>query len=123
MWREDPAIDVAVYQYVRLYFGSKDSPTCANYALQHIARDNRKQFPEAAKSVENHFYMDDYLESSPTVNEATKKAQDLVEMLAKGGFKLTKFVYNVDPNSQRPTESTEKVLAINEETSHVLGLK
>ena len=61
--------------------------------------------------------------------EATKKAQDLVEMLAKGGFKLTKFASNVpklvnsvDPNSQ-PTESTEKVLATDKETSHVLGLK
>ena len=77
--------------------------------------------------------MDDYLESSPTVNEATKKAQDLVEMLAEGGFKfvkLTKFVSNVqslvnnvDPSSQPFTESTEKVLATDEETSHVLGLK
>ena len=95
LWREDPATDVAVYQYVRHIFGSKDSPTCANYALQQTARDNRTQFREAANSVENHFYMDDYLESSPTVNKATKKAQDLVEMLAKGGFKLTKFVSNV----------------------------
>ena len=74
--------------------------------------------------------MDDYLESSPTVNEATQKAQDLVEMLAKGGFKLTKFVSNVpslvnrvDPKSQLPIDSTEKVLATDEETSHVLGSK
>ena len=64
LWREDPATDVAVYQYVRHIFGSKDSPTCANYALQQTARDNRKQFREAANSVENHFYMDDYLERS-----------------------------------------------------------
>ena len=80
--------------------------------------------------MENHFYMDDSLESSPTVNEATKKAQDLVEMLAKGGFKLTKvvsnipgLVNNVDPNSQPSTESTEKVVATDEETFLVLGVK
>ena len=129
LWREDPATDVALYQYVRHIFGSKDPPTCANYALQQqSARDNQNQFREAANSVGNLFYMDDYLESSPTVNQATKKAQDLVEMLAKGGFKLTKFVSNVpslvnnvDPNSQLSTESTEKVLATDEDTSHVLG--
>ena len=40
LWREDPATDVVVYQYVRHIFGSKDSPTCANYALQQTARDN-----------------------------------------------------------------------------------
>ena len=126
LWREDPATDEAVYQYVRHIFGSKDSPTCANYALQQTARDNKTQFREAANSVETHFHMEDYLESSPTVNEATKKAQDLVEMLAKGSFKLTNvpsLVNNVDPNSQLSTETTEKVLATDEETSHVLGLK
>ena len=130
LWREDPATDVAVYQYVRHIFGSKDSPTCANYALQQTARDNRIQFLEAANSVENNFYMDDYLESSPTTNEATKKAQDLVEMLAKGGFNLPKFVSNVpglvkivDPKYQLPAESNEKVLVTDEDTSHVLGFK
>ena len=103
---------------------------CANYALLQTARDNRIQFRGAAYSVKNQFYMDDYLESSPTVNEATKKAQDLVEMLVKGGFKLTKFVSHVprlinsvDPKSQLPTDSTEKIIATDEDTSHVLGLK
>ena len=74
--------------------------------------------------------MYDYLESSPTVNKATKKAQDRIEMLAKGDFKLTKFVSNVqslvnnvDPNSQLSTELSEGVLASDRETSHVLGLK
>ena len=51
LWREDPAADVAVYQNVRHIFGSKDSPTCANYALQQTTRDNQTQFLEAANSV------------------------------------------------------------------------
>ena len=88
LWREDPATDVAVYQYIPHIFGSKDSQTCANYALQRTARDIRKKFPEAEKSVENNFYMDDYLESSAIIDEATKKAQDIVKMLSKGGFTL-----------------------------------
>ena len=54
-----------------------------------IARDNRKEFPETAKGVENNFYIDDYFESSATIDEATKKAQDLVKVLSKGGFTLS----------------------------------
>ena len=130
LWREDPATNVAVYQYIRHIFGSKDSPTCANYALQRTARDNRKKFPEAAKSVENNFYMDDYLESSATIDEATKKAQDLVKMLSKGGFTLTKFVSNVpnlsnhlEQKIELDTKTDEKLLAAEDENSHVLGLK
>ena len=41
LWREDPAAEIAVYQYVRHIFGSKDSPTCANYALKRTGSDNQ----------------------------------------------------------------------------------
>ena len=128
LWREDPAAEVAVFQYVRHIFGSKDSPTCANYALRQTATDNTSQFPEAAQSVINNFYMDDYLESSPTIEEATRKAKDLVKLLSLGGFKLTKFVSNVrtippkvETDPTIPTETKE--IPSTEESSHVLGLK
>ena len=49
LWREDLTTNVVVYQYTRHIFGAKDSPTCANYALQHTARDNAKFYPEAKK--------------------------------------------------------------------------
>ena len=80
LWLEDPTTNVVVYQYTRHLFGVKDSPTCANYALQRTARDNAKFYPEAAKPVLENFYMDDYLDS-----------------VHLGWFKLTKFVSNV-PN-------------------------
>ena len=101
LWREDPASQIAVYQYSRHNFGSKDSPTCANYALKRTGTNNQNDFPQAAQSVHRNFYMDDYLESSPTEEEASNKAKHLVKLLAKGGFKLTKFVSNV---SQLPTK-------------------
>ena len=71
--------------------------------------------------------MDDYLESSPTAEEASNKAKDLVIILAKGGFKLTKFVFNVDqlPTELEPnlTPNQEKAIPSADECSHVLGLK
>ena len=62
LWREGPAAEIAVYQYVRHIFGSKDSPTCANYALKRTGSDNQDTFPETAKSVHRSFHMNDYLE-------------------------------------------------------------
>ena len=128
LWREDPAAEVAVFQYVRHIFGPKDSPTCANYALRRTATDNASQFPEAAQSVINNFYMDDYLESSRTIEEAARKAKDLVNLLSLGSFELTKFVSNVrtippqvETNSTTPTETKE--IPSTEESSPVLGLK
>ena len=129
LWREDPAAEIAVYQYVRHIFGSKDLPTCANYALKRTGSDNKDTFPEAAKSVHRNFYMDDYLESSPTVEEASNKAKDLVTLLAKGGFNLTKFVSNINhlgaelQQSGELAPTDEKMIPKPEESSHVLGLK
>ena len=69
--------------------------------------------------------MDDYLEWSPYVEEASNK--DLVKILARRGFKLTKFVSNV---SQPPTDfeadltsNREKAKPGADECSHVLVLK
>ena len=60
------------------------------------------------------------------MEEASNKAKDLVKLLAKGRFKLTKFVSNLN---QLPTE-LEPNLTLNQEKaipsaneSHVLGLK
>ena len=66
-WREDPAEKITLYQYVRQLFGAKESPTCANYALKRTRNEHETTFPEATLSVQDNFYTDDYLESSPTV--------------------------------------------------------
>ena len=97
--------------------------------MKRTATDNKANFPDTARSVHNNFYMDDYLESSPTAIEASKKAKELVKMLALGGFNLTKFVSNVpsipievDPSSDNRT-TEEKEIPTAEKFSHVLGLK
>ena len=73
--------------------------------------------------------MDDYLKSSPTVEEASSKAKALVTMLAKCGFNLTKFVSNIhhlsteQQHSGKPAPADAKVNPKPDESSHVLGLK
>ena len=89
LWREDPTTNVVVYQNTRHIFGAKDSPSCANYALQRTARDNVNQFPEATKSVLENFYMDDYLDSLESPERALKRSKELVHLLHLGGFKLS----------------------------------
>ena len=119
LWREDPTTNVVVYQYTRHIFGAKDSPTCANYALQRTARDNVNQYPEATKAVLENFYMADYLDSVESPERALKRSKELVHLLHLDGFKLTKFVSNVPNLADRidgSTQSTEpKVIASSKE--------
>ena len=112
--RNDPSTAVAVFQYVRHIFGSKDYPTSANYALKKTATDNADEFPKATQIVVTNFYMNDYLKSSPTAVEATLKAKDLVKLIPACGFNLTKFVSN-DPNfcskSNQALSATPKMVS------------
>ena len=94
LWQEDPSKSVEVYQYTRHILGQKDSKTCANYALQ-TARDHEKEYPNAAKAIHDKLYMDDYVDSMESPDEALKRSRNLVKLLSKGGFKLTKFISNV----------------------------
>ena len=79
---------------MRHIFAAKISPTCANYALKRNAIDNETMFPDAARSVKTTFYMEYYLESIPTVEDATRKVHDFVKMLARCGT-LSKILNNV----------------------------
>ena len=56
--------------------------------------DNAAKFPEAATAVKQNFYMDDYLESRPTLEGIESLAKDLIQLLSSGGFKLTKWISN-----------------------------
>ena len=107
-----PHNNVVVYQYTRHIFGAKDSPTCANYALQRTARDNAKFYPQAAKAVFDNFYMDNYLESVKSPEKAINRSKDLVHLLPLSGFKLTKFVSN----------EPKVIVSCQEDSSHALGL-
>ena len=113
---------MSVHQYTRHIFGGKDSPTCANYALQRTASDNAKEYPEAAKAVLENFYMDDYLDSVESPERALIRSKELVHLLHLGGFKLTKFVSNV-PYLADQIDEPNVIVSSKEESMHVLGLK
>ena len=63
LWRPTVNKPVQIYEYQRHVFGAKSSPTCVNYALKRVAIKNEDEFPIAAKTIQNNFYMDDFIES------------------------------------------------------------
>ena len=70
LWREDPEQKIEVYGYTRHVFGAKSSPTCANYALRQMAKDNAEEDENLVKAIQRNFYMDDFLNSVRTPHEA-----------------------------------------------------
>ena len=96
LWRPTRNEPVQIYEYQRHVFGAKSSPTCANYALKRVAIDNEDEFPIAAKTIQNNFYMDDFIKSVETPEEAIKVFKQLQPLLSKHGFELKKWITNSD---------------------------
>ena len=55
LWRPRTNEPVQIYEYQRHVFGAKSCPTCANYALKQVGLDNEKEYPIAAKTIQNNF--------------------------------------------------------------------
>ena len=98
------------YQMLVHLFGATSSPSCANYALRKTALDNESDFdPTTIETVLSNFYVDDCLKSVPEKEDAIQLASQLQELLARGGFHLTKWLSNDKdvlqsiPESERAT--------------------
>ena len=105
LWRADVSQEIEVFQYLRHIFGATSSSTCANFTVQKVAHDDKVDFSLASQSVLNSFYVDDFLKSYPTVEEAINTMTQLVLMLKRGGFNLTKFVTNSNEVFQSKPEN------------------
>ena len=105
------------FEYTRLIFGARCSPTTAIFVLQQTAKDFGNN---ATKDlILNSFYMNDFVHSFVNEKEAQTAVQDLRQILSKGGFCLTKFV----SNSVQCLSKTPKEHCDNEKDKHrVLGV-
>ena len=128
LWRDNPNKPVKVYEYGRHIFGAKSSPTCANYALQQVARDNAQESPPITKLIMRNFYMDDFVKSVPSAEQAIEIYKLLRAMLAKGGFQLTKCISNceqtmtsIDQDDKSPASS--KTFEAEPTSPSILGLQ
>jgi len=77
-----------------MIFRAASSPCTANYVLRKTTDDNCDDpsfSPETIETVKRNFYMDDLLKSVRDEATTTKLQQELTALLARGGFRLTKW--------------------------------
>ena len=75
----------------RLTFGVTSSPFLATKVLQQVAKDYQAEFPRAAKTIKESFYVDDCLVGTDTVEEAVSLRAELNQLLQKGRMTLRKW--------------------------------
>ena len=73
-------------------FGAISSPTTCLFALRQTAEDHQSEFPKAGALITSSFYVDNYLDSVESEEEAIQRAGSLKSLLHRGGFNLTKWM-------------------------------
>ncbi|KAI2646049.1 Gag-Pro-Pol polyprotein [Labeo rohita] len=108
--REDPP---DTYEWQVLPFGTTCSPCCATFALQrHVALHSTPD-EDVRFSVDKCFYVDNCLQSLPTVEGARQLVDKLRSLLSTGGFDIRQWASNVvDVVSHLPPEARSTKLEL-----------
>ena len=97
VWRRTPEEPLQDYRMTRVTFGVSASSFAANVSLKQNALDFAVDYPQAAKVVEDSFYVDDGLTGADSIQDAIELQKQLQELFMKGGFLLRKW------NSSEPS--------------------
>lgn len=75
-------------------FGATCSPASAQFIKNLNASQYAGKYPDAARSIVRLHYVDDYLDSADSVNEAVKRAKEVRFIHSQAGFTIHKWISN-----------------------------
>ena len=89
LWRDlETDRDPDVYMMTRVNMGDTPAPAISTEAVYKTADLFENESPEAANLLKRCSYVDDLIDSKPSISAALNIAKDTENMLAKGGFKV-----------------------------------
>ncbi|XP_062716624.1 uncharacterized protein LOC134292014 [Aedes albopictus] len=128
VFRNAPDRSPQIYSINVTTFGSTCSPSSAQYVKNLNAEEFARDHPRAATAIQDHHYVDDYLDSFRTTREAVEVVNDVKYVHSKGGFEIRNFRSNEEEvlwGIGEPKQEGSKALALvrAETTESVLGMK
>lgn len=94
LWRDDPNAPLELLELKTVTFGTAAAPYMAIKGLHLIAKALEHNQPELALSLIKCFYVDDYLESFDSIDEALQRIKGLSMALTTYGLNLRKWQSN-----------------------------
>ena len=86
-----PPVDFQMLVHI---FGATSSPSVCSFALKRAVDNETGASEQTVSAVSKSFYVDDFLGSFLSMEEATSVLKQLRLLLSNSGFRLTKFVSN-----------------------------
>ncbi|CAG7726320.1 unnamed protein product, partial [Allacma fusca] len=93
LWRgEDRTNAPRVYELTSMLFGAVCSPSQAQYIKNRNAREIENYSSKATEAIIYRHYMDDYLDSLDTIDEANQQVKDVIYVHESGGFSICNWI-------------------------------
>ncbi|XP_055645639.1 uncharacterized protein LOC129782532 [Toxorhynchites rutilus septentrionalis] len=108
LWRNQPSEAVQVFVMNVAIFGSTCSPCSAQFVKNLNASEHSTEFPRAATAVIENHYVDDYLDSVDTAEEAVQLADEVKTIHERGGFELRHWLSNAPEVLERIGEESSE---------------
>ena len=110
LWFEDEdMLIMALWEMLVHTFGAKSSPAISTFVLRYHGKSLKNKIsPEVLYAILKSFYVDDFLNSYPTVDLAREVRLGLVGALESGGMELTKWK-STHPEVLEKKEGAEEV--------------
>ncbi|XP_063372557.1 uncharacterized protein LOC134660706 [Cydia amplana] len=94
IWRESTKQPLQTFELKTITYGMKAGPFLAMMTLKKLAEDERDNFPEASRILEQSFYMDELVHGVHSIEQGKNVIKDLDQLLKTGGFNLRKWSAN-----------------------------
>ncbi|XP_055621992.1 uncharacterized protein LOC129765605 [Toxorhynchites rutilus septentrionalis] len=94
LWRNDSSFPIDVYEMNVATFGSTCSPCSSQFVKNLNAKEFEQQYPRASKAILEDHYMDDYLSSFDSVDEAVEVSTQVRTIHEKAGFRMRNWLSN-----------------------------
>lgn len=95
-WRDAPNEELREYVTTVICWGQTSAGFNAVRAVRQCAVDEQHKFPIGAQVALNDLYYDDLLSGAPTETHLLTACQQVSQLLATGGFELSKWATNSD---------------------------
>lgn len=112
IWRKDSSESLKNYRFTTLTFGINCSPYLAMATMQHHAKQESSEFPEACKIILQDSYMDDVSSGCDNVTEAIKLQKEVTQVLSRAGFPLRKWISNSEELMEKIPQSEKESVAV-----------
>lgn len=127
IWKPSHKDELEVYEMTVMTFGASCSPSCSQYIKNLNAEKFCENFKNATRAIKKNHYVDDWLESVDTSEEAIKLAEEVRYVHYQGGFTMRNWISNDSVASQhlnnaKSTEMKNLEIGSNLNVDKILGM-